>query len=315
MEMRKTSESKLLGAKPSDFLSLFSSVQTTHHVLTHPFVLIFPTHQTMEMRKTSESKLLGAKPSDFLSLFSSVQTTLASAVLGREEVTEEAETERVRRYADALEKALTDCHRDALQFVKKQRGGWVEEGGSGGWGLEELGASMCEFGVALQSLGQWEEGPLGKCFSEVGNKADIVGSATRNNKAISDRSLAWRNLNQLEADLKAKKGKLHRAQATSMKQEKIEEIEKEIADVSRKLEDSKKEHADVAQRLAGELQRCHVEMAADFDRMFRDFQAVQVRIMRQSAHSWESLQPAIRAAGAALQQAQPQPLAAAQQAA
>ncbi|GJP71995.1 hypothetical protein CLOP_g2773 [Closterium sp. NIES-67] len=278
---------------------------------------------TMEMRKTAESKLLGAKPSDFFSLFSSVQSTLASAVLGREDVTEEKETERLKRYADALEKALTDCHRDALQFVKKQR---------------ELGASMCEFGVALQSLGQWEEGPLGKCFSEVGNKADIVGSATRNNaqvflenleeplkeyvrlvislkKAISDRSLAWRNLNQLEADLKAKKGKLHRAQATSQKQEKIEEIEKEIADVTRKVEDARKEHADVAQRLGGELQRCHVEMAADFDRMFRDFRAVQVRIQRQTAHSWESLQPAIRAAGAALQQNQSQTAAAAQQAA
>ncbi|CAI5459062.1 unnamed protein product [Closterium sp. Yama58-4] len=457
---------------------------------------------TMEMRKTSESKLLGAKPSDFLSLFSSVQTTLASAVLGREEAAEEAETERMRRYADALEKALSDCHRDALQFVKKQReeaetermrryadalekalsdchrdalqlvkkqrgcaghagvrgmlvcracwcaghagvpgmlvcgacwcaghagvrgmlvcgacwcaghagvrgmlvcgacwcaghagvrgmlvcgacwcaghagvrgmlvcgacwcaghagvrgmlvcgacwcaghagvrgmlvcgacwcaghagvrgmlvcgacwcaghagvrgmlvcgacwcaghagvrgmlvcgacwcaghagvrgmlvcgacwcaghagvrgmlvcgacwcaghagvrgmlvcgACWcaVQLGRRSGDGVE-LGASMCEFGKTLQSLGQWEEGPLGKCFREVGNKADIVGSATRNNaqvflenleeplkeyvrfvsslkKAISDRSLAWRNLNQLEADLKAKKGKL-----------------------------------------------------------------------------------------------------------
>lgn len=268
---------------------------------------------TMEMRKTAETKVLGAKSSDLMHMFQSVQWSLASTLLGTEEVSEERETERLKSYADALDRCLADCHRDARQFGKRQR---------------DLGASMCLFGASLQALGLaegGEEGPVGRCFSEVGNKADIVGTATRNNaqvflesleeplkeyvrlvqaikKAISDRSAGWTRMHQVEAELKAKRGKRERAIAASVNQAKVEEIEGEVAEISQRVEASSRDHRAVSDRLSAELRRCHGEMAADFERMFREFKAVQVRIQRQSAHSWESLQPSIRAAAAALKQ-------------
>ena len=121
------------------------------------------------MRRRPETKVLGAKSSDLLHMFKEVQWTLGSAVLGKQELPADKEGERLRKYADELERYLSDAHRDASAFVKKHR---------------DTGLSLEEFGVGLQQLGQWEGGQVGQDFIDVGSKAGLVGAATRQNCAV-----------------------------------------------------------------------------------------------------------------------------------
>ncbi|CAL5401205.1 unnamed protein product [Camellia sinensis] len=90
-----------------------------------------------------------------------VQSKVSAVVLGKEKPVEESnpEYEKLKHYIFELEDHLAEAQKHAYRLVKRHR---------------ELGQSLSDFGKAVKLLGTCEGDALGKVFSELGAKSEIL---------------------------------------------------------------------------------------------------------------------------------------------
>ncbi|CAL5361661.1 unnamed protein product [Camellia sinensis] len=90
-----------------------------------------------------------------------VQSKVSAVVLGKEKPVEESnpEYEKLKHYIFELEDHLAEAQKHAYRLVKRHR---------------ELGQSLSDFGKAVKLLGTCEGDALGKVFSELGVKSEIL---------------------------------------------------------------------------------------------------------------------------------------------
>lgn len=133
-----------------------------------------------------------------------VQSKVSDIVLGKEKPVEESnpEYEKLKHYIFELENHLTEAQKHAYRLVKRHRGIWESW-----WPLSiianscnlyfqyhfislknmndvwlffacalELGQALADFGKASKLLGACEENAVGKGFSELGAKSEMLST-------------------------------------------------------------------------------------------------------------------------------------------
>ncbi|CAL5368482.1 unnamed protein product [Camellia sinensis] len=116
---------------------------------------------TMERARSQETGIFKKKPADLMQIFKDVQSKVSDVVLGKEKPVEESnpEYEKLKHYIFELEDHLAEAQKHAYRLVKRHR---------------ELGQSLSDFGKAVKLLGTCEGDALGKVFSKLGAKSEIL---------------------------------------------------------------------------------------------------------------------------------------------
>ncbi|CAL5349506.1 unnamed protein product [Camellia sinensis] len=116
---------------------------------------------TMERDRSQETGIFKKKPADLMQIFKDVQSKVSAVVLGKEKPVEESnpEYEKLKHYIFELEDHLAQAQKHVYRLVKRHR---------------ELGQSLSDFGKAVKLLGTCEGDALGKVFSELGAKSEIL---------------------------------------------------------------------------------------------------------------------------------------------
>ncbi|MQL80718.1 hypothetical protein Taro_013164 [Colocasia esculenta] len=117
--------------------------------------------ENMEKVRSQETGIFKKKPSDLMQIFKDVQSKVSDVVLGKEKPVEEStpEYEKLKHYVFELEDHLTEAQKHAFRLVKRHR---------------ELGQSLSDFGKAVKLLGACEGDSLGKAFSDLGSKSELL---------------------------------------------------------------------------------------------------------------------------------------------
>ncbi|GAU51321.1 hypothetical protein TSUD_25410 [Trifolium subterraneum] len=141
-----------------------------------------------------------------------VQSKVSDVVLGKEKPVEEsdAEYEKLKRYIFELENHLAEAQKHAYRLVKRHR---------------ELGQSLSDFGKAVKLLGASEGNALGKAFSELGMKSEILSVKLQKEATIAERANAFRRQCELAETMKLKEINLDKLML--IRSEKVAEAERE----------------------------------------------------------------------------------------
>ncbi|CAL5354582.1 unnamed protein product [Camellia sinensis] len=125
------------------------------------FLSLLDMEATMERARSQETGIFKKKPADLMQIFKDVQSKVSDVVLGKEKPVEESnpEYEKLKHYIFELEDHLAEAQKHAYRLVKRHR---------------ELGQSLSDFGKAVKLLGTCEGDALGKVFSELGTKSEIL---------------------------------------------------------------------------------------------------------------------------------------------
>ncbi|CAA3022828.1 sorting nexin 1 [Olea europaea subsp. europaea] len=145
-------------------LDVFVNRVASHHELQQSEDLrtfLLEDEQTMERERSQETGIFKKKPADFMQIFKDVQSKVSDVVLGKEKPVEESnpEYEKQKNYIFQLEDHLAEAQKHAYRLVKRHR---------------ELGQSLSDFGKAVKLLGTCEGNSLGKAFSELGAKSEML---------------------------------------------------------------------------------------------------------------------------------------------
>ncbi|ONK57131.1 uncharacterized protein A4U43_C10F16930 [Asparagus officinalis] len=131
--------------------------------------------ERMERARSQEGGLFKKKPADFMQIFKDVQSKVSDVVLGKEKPIEESgpEYEKLKHYIFELEDHLAEAQKQAFRLVKRHR---------------ELGQSLSDFGKAIKLLGACEGNSLGKAFSELGSKSELLSlKLNKERKAVANK--------------------------------------------------------------------------------------------------------------------------------
>ncbi|MBA0767802.1 hypothetical protein Gotri_016658 [Gossypium trilobum] len=117
----------------------------------------------MERLRSHETGIFKKKPADLMQIFKDVQSKVSDVVLGKEKPVEESnpEYEKLKQYVFELENHLAEAQKHAYRLVKRHR---------------ELGQSLSDFGKAAKLLGACEGQVLGKAFSDLGAKSEVLSA-------------------------------------------------------------------------------------------------------------------------------------------
>ncbi|KAG6604340.1 Sorting nexin 1, partial [Cucurbita argyrosperma subsp. sororia] len=142
-------------------LDIFVNQIASHHELQKSEDLrtfLQVEEETMERLRSHDSGIFKKKPADLMQMFKS---KVSDIVLGKEKPVEESnpEYEKLKHYIFELENHLTEAQKHAFRLVKRHR---------------ELGQALSDFGKAAKLLGACEEKAVGKGFSEMGAKSEML---------------------------------------------------------------------------------------------------------------------------------------------
>ncbi|MBA0684332.1 hypothetical protein Goari_025924, partial [Gossypium aridum] len=148
-------------------------LQADEEVMLLGFVAL--NGSTMERLRSHETGIFKKKPADLMQIFKDVQSKVSDVVLGKEKPVEESnpEYEKLKQYVFELENHLAEAQKHAYRLVKRHRG-WEN--------LEALntmlllGQSLSDFGKAAKLLGASEGQVLGKAFSDLGAKSEVLSA-------------------------------------------------------------------------------------------------------------------------------------------
>lgn len=263
---------------------------------------------TIQTARTGDTSLFLGTTGNFMQMFKDVQSSLSQVVLGKERVEEEVDTENetIKGFLQTLEGHLVEVQRHSLRLVKRQR---------------ELGQALAEFGEAILQLGNGEGGTLGKAMAELGKKADRLGTRAiaqssemllnfeeplkeyvrmvQSVKAVvANRSAALKNHHDLLADLETKRSKLGKMKQpqSGARPDKIQELERDINDTTRKAELAKEQYDAIVDRMRVEIVRFQEEKTLDLGSVFLEFARSEAELSNETAHLWHALLPTINSA-------------------
>ncbi|XP_027176864.1 sorting nexin 1 isoform X2 [Coffea eugenioides] len=259
--------------------------------------------QTMERARSQEIGIFKKKPADLMQIFKDVQSKVSDVVLGKEKPVEEStpEYEKLKRYIFELEDHLGEAQKHAYRLVKRHR---------------ELGQSLSEFGKAVKLLGICEDNALGKVFSEVGDKAEIVSvkmqreahhllmnfeeslkdyvRAVQSIKAtIAERANAFKQQCELAETIKFKEIDLNKLRLT--RSEKLADAEREYDVLKADGEEATRRFEAIVQLMNEEIVRFQEQKTLDMGLAFHEFAKGQAHLANGIAEAWRSLLPKLEA--------------------
>ncbi|CAL5387359.1 hypothetical protein ACSBR2_002622 [Camellia fascicularis] len=291
-------------------LDVFVNRIASHHELQQSEDLrtfLQADEQTMERARSQETGIFKKKPADLMQIFKDVQSKVSDVVLGKEKPVEESnpEYEKLKHYIFELEDHLAEAQKHAYRLVKRHR---------------ELGQSLSDFGKAVKLLGTCEGDALGKVFSELGAKSEILSiklqkeahhllmnfeeplkdyvRAVQSIKAtIAERANAFRQQCELTETIKLKEIDLNKFRLT--RSEKLAEAEREYEVLKADSEEATRRFETIVRLMNEEIVRFQEQKTLDLGIAFHEFAKGQARLARGIADAWRSLLPKLEACSSA----------------
>ncbi|XP_078434914.1 sorting nexin 1 isoform X2 [Wolffia australiana] len=252
--------------------------------------------EVMERTRSHETGLFKKKP---LELMQIIKSKVSDVVLGKEKPVEETtpEYEKLRQYVFQLEEHLAEAQKQAFRLVKRHK---------------ELGQSLSDFGKAMKLLGACERVSLGKAFSELGSKSELLSlkfqkeshnllmnfeeplkdyvRAVQSIKAtMADRANAFRQQCELAEATRLKEINLDKL--ILVRSDKVAEAEIEYRELKAASEEARMRLETMAKVMGEEMARFQEQKTADLGRAFHLFALGQADLARDLAHSWRTLLP------------------------
>ncbi|CAL9119249.1 sorting nexin 1-like [Musa acuminata AAA Group] len=258
--------------------------------------------ETMERARSQETGIF-KKPADLIQIFKDVQTKVSDVVLGKEKPVEETdpEYEKLKHYIFGLEDHLAETQKQAFRLVKRHR---------------ELGQSLSDFGKAMKLLGACEGNSLGKVFSELGAKSELLSiklqkeahnllmnfeeplkdyvRAVQSIKVtFADRANAFRQHCELAETTKLKEINLDKLNL--MRSDKVREAEMEYRELKSESEQATRRFETIVRLMNEEIVRFQEQKTADMGLAFHQFAKGQAKLANDIADAWRSVLPKIEA--------------------
>ncbi|KAK4759586.1 hypothetical protein SAY87_022717 [Trapa incisa] len=280
-------------------LDIFLNRVASHHELQQSEDLrtfLQVDEAVMERLRAHENGLF-KKPAELMQIFKDVQSKVSNVVLGKEKPVEEsnAEYEKLKHYIFELENHLAEAQKHSYRLVKRHR---------------ELGKSLSDFGKAMKLLGSCEGDSLGKAFSELGAKSEVVSVrlqkeaqqllmnfeeplkdyvlAVQSIKAtIAERANAFRQHCELAETMKLKEINLDKLTLT--RSDKMREAETEYNQLKQANEEAKRRYDDMVRLMNEEIVRFQEQKTLDIGVAFHNFANGQARLANNIADAWRSL--------------------------
>ncbi|XP_061353448.1 sorting nexin 1 isoform X2 [Gastrolobium bilobum] len=287
-------------------LDIFVNRIASHHELQQSEDLrmfLQAEEETMERLRSQETGIFKKKPSDLMQIFKDVQSKVSDVVLGKEKPVEESgpEYEKLKHYIFELENHLAEAQKHAYRLVKRHR---------------ELGQSLSDFGKAVKLLGASEGNALGKAFSELGMKSEILSAklqkeahqllmnfeeplkdyvrAVQSIKAtIAERANAFRRQCELAETTKLKEINLDKLML--IRSDKVAEAEHEYNELKAESEQATKTFETIVKLMNEEIGRFQEQKTLDMGIAFHEFAKGQARLANGIADAWRSLLPKLEA--------------------
>ncbi|PKI47046.1 sorting nexin 1 [Punica granatum] len=286
-------------------LDLFLNRIASHHELRQSEDLrtfLQVDEEVMERLRAHETGIF-KKPADLMQIFKDVQSKVSDVVLGKEKPVEESnpEYEKLKHYIFELENHLAEAQKHAYRLVKRHR---------------ELGKSLSDFGKAIKLLGACEGDALGKAFSELGAKSELVSvrlqkeahqllmnfeepikdyvRAVQSIKAtIAERANAFRQQCELAETIKLKEINLDKLMLT--RSDKVREAENEYRELKEASEEATRRFETMVILMNEEIVRFQEQKTLDMGVAFHEFAKGQARLANNIADAWRSLLPKLEA--------------------
>ncbi|KAG7034491.1 Sorting nexin 1, partial [Cucurbita argyrosperma subsp. argyrosperma] len=284
-------------------LDIFVNQIASHHELQKSEDLrtfLQVEEETMERLRSHDSGIFKKKPADLMQMFKS---KVSDIVLGKEKPVEESnpEYEKLKHYIFELENHLTEAQKHAFRLVKRHR---------------ELGQALADFGKAAKLLGACEEKAVGKGFSELGAKSEMLSiklqkeahelllnfeeplkdyvRAVQSIKAtIAERANAFRQQCELAETTKLKEINLDRL--VLMRSDKAAEAEVEYKELKAASEEATKRFETIVALMNQEIIRFQEQKTLDMGLAFHEFAKGQAHLANGVADAWRSLLPKLEA--------------------
>nr|GMC88907.1 sorting nexin 1 [Ipomoea batatas] len=259
--------------------------------------------QTMDRARSQETGLFKKKPADLIQIFWDVQSKVSDVVLGKEKPVEESnpEYEKLKHYIFELEDHLAEAQKHAYSLVKRHR---------------ELGESLSNFGKAVKLLGTSEDNALGKAFSELGAKSELISiklqkeahyllmnfeeplkdyvRAVQSIKAtIAERANAFRQQCELAETIKFKEIDLNKLRLT--RSEKLAEAEREYEVLKAEGEEAAHRFQTIVRLMNEEIVQFQEQKTLEMGLAFHEFAKGQARLANGISEAWRGLLPKLEA--------------------
>ncbi|KAL6005325.1 Sorting nexin-1 [Asimina triloba] len=283
---------------------------------------------TMERFRSQETGIFKKKPADLMQIFKNlfpedVQSKVSDVVLGKEKPVEESnpEYEKLKHYVFELEDHLAEAQKQAFRLVKRHRAcnkmlqknyTKTEKGRISA----KLGQSLSDFGKAVKLLGACEGNSLGKAFSDLGNKSEILSMklqkeaynllmnfeeplkdyvrAVQSIKAtMADRANAFRQQCELAETTRLKEINLDRLML--MRSDKAGEAEIEYTELKAASEEATQRFETIVKLMNEEIVRFQDQKTSDIGVAFHEFAKGQAQLSNDIADAWRSLLPKLEA--------------------
>lgn len=283
-------------------LDIFVNRVASHHKLQQSDDLrtfLQADEETMERLRSYEAGIFKKKPADLMQIFKDVQSRVSDVVLGKEKPVEESnpEYEKLKHYIFELENHLAEAQKHAYRLVKRHR---------------ELGQSLSDFGKAVKLLGACEGNSLGKAFSELGAKAEILSVKLQNEAhqllmnfeeplkdyvravqsikaTIAERANAFRRHCELAETIKLKEINLNKL--SLIRSDRMGEAELEYNELKAESEEATRTFEMMVRVMNEEMVRFQEQKTLDMGIAFHEFAKGQARLANSIADAWKSLLP------------------------
>ncbi|CAM8952547.1 unnamed protein product [Rhodiola kirilowii] len=283
-------------------LDLFVNRVAAHHELQQSEdlkIFLQADEDTMARARSQETGIFKRQPSNLMQIFKDVQSKVSDVVLGKEKPVEEStpEYEKLKHYIFELENHLAEAQKHAYRLVKRHK---------------ELGQSLSDFGKAVKMLGTSEGNALGKAFSEVGGKSEMISfklqeeahnllmnfeeplkdyvRAVQSIKAtIVERGIAFRHQCELAETVKLKEINLDKLML--MRSDRVGEAEIEYQELKAESEEATKRFEKIVHFMNEEIVRFQEQKTLDMGLAFHNFAKGQAHLANSVASAWRSLIP------------------------
>ncbi|KAK4798162.1 hypothetical protein SAY86_030488 [Trapa natans] len=280
-------------------LDIFLNRVASHHKLRQSEDLrtfLQVDEAVMERLRAHETGIF-KKPVELMQIFKDVQSKVSNVVLGKEKPVEESnsEYEKLKHYVFELENHLAEAQKHAYRLVKRHR---------------ELGKSLSDFGKAMKLLGSCEGDSLGRAFSELGAKSDLVSVrlqkeaqqllmnfeeplkdyvlAVQSIKAtIAERANAFRQHCELSETVKLKEINLEKLKL--IHSDKMREAEDEYKEVKEASEKATRRYETMVRLMKEEIIQFQEQKTLDMGVAFHNFADGQARLANNMADGWRGL--------------------------
>ncbi|KAL7195949.1 hypothetical protein ACSBR1_036055 [Camellia fascicularis] len=158
---------------------------------------------------------------------------------------------------------------------------------------QRIGQSLSDFGKAVKLLGACEGNALGKVFSELGAKSEVLSIKLQKEATVAERANTFSQQYELAETIKLKEIDLNKFRLT--RSEKLAEAEREYEVMREDSEEATRRFETVVRLMNEEFVCFQEQKTLDMGVAFHEFAKGQARLATGIADAWRSLLPKLEA--------------------